>query len=157
MDGSIAPIVNFLVVFGALGFVLRKPVAKTFQERSKTVSDKVNAADKAAAKANQELRTWEDKWNAADNEIASYRKDTEERMKLHHEKAIQEAAEEAARIAKEATLVAQSEAVRAMQSVEREVIERVVGSARSFFRTNLSDGDKHSVVKDYLERVHGSR
>lgn len=153
MAHIIAPIVNFLVVVAIFVKFAGKNVVAFFAHRSEEVRKEIAEAEKMAAESSALLKQTEANWDSREAISQQQLNDAKAAIARNKEKQIALAHHEAERIKKEAHMAASTEALRAQQSLSRELISQSVGLAKSYLKDHLDEKDKHKLVSDYVELV----
>ncbi len=146
-------VMNFVVLAGALFFLLRKPIPRALNSRITGIQDQLKdlearkaEAEKQLAETNLRLSTLE---KEADRILADY---------------VRQGHEAKARILKEAEAAATKVQAQARRSIEHEfeqakarlqadIFEKSLVSAEDLLRRNLTAQDQAKLVEDYLEKV----
>lgn len=153
MSHIIAPIVNFLLVAAILYKLAGKKLVAFFAARSEEVKKEIGEAEKMAAEAGAQFKTWETSWKSRDALARQQEEEAKAAVIRMKEKQIASAHHEAERIKKEAQMAATTETLRAKQELSRELVHQSVGVAKSYLKDHLDDKEKHKLVSDYVELV----
>jgi F-type H+-transporting ATPase subunit b len=148
--------INFALLVGALGFVLRKPLAGFFAERSVSIRKGLEEGRKALEVSQGRLKTVEEKLQHLEEEIAAFKASAAREMEAERQRLTQSAAEEAEKILQFAR--AQTEvAVRAARlELKSYAAELAVELAEEIIRRRLDEAGRKKLVSDFLERVESS-
>jgi len=137
--GSILDVIfrwlNFLVLFGGLGYLLRKPASEFFEARRQAIQDGLGRAQKAQEESGQKLADIESRLAQLSVEIAKLQEDAKAVAEAEHE-----------RIMADGSL----EVDRAMQQSTVE-IERLARGFELEIRSHVAD----LVIKGATERLQG--
>ena len=90
--------VNFAILFGGLGYVLRKPLGQFFRERSEGIHRALEEAKAAKARAEGELGEVMKRLSQIEQEIASLKEAATAQSELERQKILEAAKQEAERI-----------------------------------------------------------
>ena len=130
---------NFVILFGALYFLLYKPV-KDFMNARKAQYEKMDEEAKAAlAQAEQTKADYEAQLNAADEEIAARRKAVGEDMQREADEHRAQAQAQADEIVKKARAAAAGERERILAQARNEVSELMSAAAEKLVLGGESD------------------
>ena len=130
---------NFVILFGALYFLLYKPV-KDFMNARKAQYEKMDEEAKAAlAQAEQTKADYEAQLNAADEEIAARRKAVGEDMQREADEHRAQAQAQADEIVKKARAAAAGERERILAQARNEVSELMSAAAEKLVLGSESD------------------
>ena len=91
-------IINFAILAGALGYLLRKPMAEFFGSRSDSIRKGLEEGRKAMDASQAQLRAVEEKLARLEQEIASLKAGAAAEIQSEHERLRKGAAEEAQKI-----------------------------------------------------------
>ena len=130
---------NFVILFGALYFLLYKPV-KDFMNARKAQYEKMDEEAKAAlAQAEQTKADYEAQLNAADEEIAARRKAVGEDMQREADEHRAQAQQQADEILKKARAAAADERERMLAQAKGEISELMSAAAEKLVLGSESD------------------
>ena len=145
--------INFLIVLGALSYLLYKPILKIFAERSKRIEE----GQKAAQNALQEQE-----------KIEELKKSSKTKIEKEREKILKEATisakEQAAEIIAAATKQAENEISRLKQqwktqqqkdraAMEAQLVELVLATTTKVLGSQLSNKDHHALIAKELQSI----
>ena len=91
-------IINFAILVGGLGYILRKPVAEFFSSRSASIQKSLDEGRKALEASQAQLQVVEEKLRGLEAEIAAFKASAAREMEAERQRLQQASAEEAARI-----------------------------------------------------------
>ena len=145
--------INFALLVGALGFVLRKPLAGFFAERSASIRKGLEEGRKALEASQAQLKTVEEKLRHLEEEIAAFKASAGREMEAERQRLKLAAAEEAEKILQSAR--AQTEvAVRAAKlELKSYAAEQAVELAEEIIRRRLDEAGRKKLVSDFLAGV----
>lgn len=150
-------VINFVILFGGIGYAISKPMKNYLKERSKNVKDAIFEAKKAKEEAEAKARYYEEKLKNLQFEIESLK----EQFK-------KEAEEEKARIAKDYQDQIEKFKERMIKSLEQEKLKireellvqlgnMAFEVAEDVVKKNFTPADQSRLVKEYItmmERVN---
>ena len=147
----ICMILNFIIVFGVLWFLLRKAVPAMFRNRNEAIQRRLEEARKTSEEARQRLAQVESRLSKLDTEIEQMRREAEAGA-LAEEKRVMEAAEEEGRRIVES---AEQEITRAASAARRELkayaAELAVDLAEK--RIQITENADHGLVRDFASQL----
>jgi len=146
-------IVNFLILFAALYWLIRRFLIPALNERSKNISISLEESEKSRIDAMKKLSDLEYKIRQFDQETAAMRQDAEKEAEKIREQFIAEAKETAARIIEQAKMEMANEALKARDRLRRETAELSVKLAAEILEKDLRETDHKLIVDDYLGRL----
>ena len=91
-------IINFVILVGGLGYVLRKPMAEFFSSRSASIQKSLDEGRKALEASQAQLQAVEEKLQRLEEEIAAFKASAAREMEAERQRMQQSSAEEGARI-----------------------------------------------------------
>jgi len=153
MEAILAPILNFLVVVFIFWFFGRKPFGAFLVSRSQGVENSILDAEAASKTAGADLAQWKNSWSSSEAHAKQQLDEAKVAMTKLSESSKRFAATESERIKKEATLVSQSEVIKARVSLQREVAEKSVKLAEAYLSGHLAEKDQNNLVTEYVEIV----
>jgi F-type H+-transporting ATPase subunit b len=145
--------INLALLVGALVYVLRKPVADFFAQRSAAIRKGLEEGRKALETSQAQLKTVEEKLQHLEEEIAAFKISAGREMEAEGQRLKLAAAQEAEKILQAAR--AQTEvAVRAAKlELKSYAAERAVEFAEEIIRGRLDEAGRKKLVSDFLAEV----
>lgn len=149
--------INFALLVGALGFILRKPLAGFFADRSDSIRKGLEEGRKALEVSQERLRTVEEKLQHLEEEIAAFKASAAREMEAERQRLTQSAAAEAEKILQFAR--AQTEvAVRAARlELKSYTAVQAVELAEEMIRQRLDEAGRKKLVSDFLAEVESRK
>ncbi|MEW5724154.1 MAG: F0F1 ATP synthase subunit B [Thermodesulfobacteriota bacterium] len=145
--------INFLVLFGVLFYILRKPIGKFFSGRRADIARDLEEFERKKKETEAGLQEIEGKLAeiAAERErlLADYLKEGEEEKA----KIIAHAHEMAERIKKQAEMTIEQEIKSAKAELIREIADLSAALAEELVKKNINEDDQKRLVKEYIEKV----
>jgi F-type H+-transporting ATPase subunit b len=149
-------IMNFVVLAGALVFLLRKPIPRALNSRVQGIQDQLK--DLEARKADAEKRIVE-----CNQKLGALEKEAERIVSEY----IRQGQDAKARILKEAESAAEKIQAQAHRNIEhefeqtkallqREILEQSVAKAEALLKQNITAQDQTQLVEEYLQKVVAS-
>ncbi len=146
-------IVNFLILVIVLAYVLRKPAASFFSNRSGAIRRELEQARRAIEESKAKLAEAADKAAHLEQEIQNLRAAARQEMEREGERLRQEAAQEAAKIQQ----LAQARVAAALRAAQAELrtyaAAQVVAKAQEALRRRLDDEGQHRLLRDFLTEL----
>ena len=150
-------LINFLLLFGGLAYVLRKPLGKFFQERSQSLEQALREAKESRQGALEDLNQVESRLAKLDEEIQTIKKEAEAAGRSLHQNMLDEARKASGRLKH----LANQEIERLTQNAVHEIKEYTIALAAEMAQQNIQDrltGEYHSSLIDKsierLDRLH---
>lgn len=146
-------IVNFLILFAPIVWLIRRFIIPALSERTKNIAISLEEAEKTRIEAMKKLSDLEYKIKQFNKETAAMRHDAEKEGEKIREQVIAEAKEIAARVIEQAKMEMQNEGLKARERLRRETAELSVKLAAEILEKDLRETDHKLIVDDYLGRL----
>jgi F-type H+-transporting ATPase subunit b len=145
--------INLSLLVGALAFLLRKPLADFFAQRSASIRKGLEEGRKALEASQAQLKIVEEKLQHLEEEIAAFKAAAGREMEAERQRLKLAEAQEAEKILQSAR--AQTEiAVRAAKlELKSYAAEQAVELAEKIIRRRLDEAGRKKLVEDFLARV----
>ena len=145
--------INFMILVGALAYVLRKPLAEFFRSRTAAIEKGLDEGRKALEASQARLQAVEEKLRGLEKEIAEFKATAAQEMEAERQRLQQTSAEEAARIL-EAARAQTATAVRgAKVELKTYAAEKAVALAEELIRTRLDDAGRQRLVTQFVSTL----
>ena len=145
--------VNFLILFGGLGYVLKKPAKEFFDNRRRDIAEGLNRAQAAQAAAQSRMDEIEQRLGKLSSDMSALRSQAEQESALDRDKIVAEAKAEVARVVEQS----RQEIERVARGVERDIKEnladKVIDRAGQTLRTDMNEGDHKRVVVRFIKNL----
>lgn len=142
--------INFFILVGALGYVLRKPTAEFFSSRSSSIRKSLDEARKALEASQVELHAVEEKLRGLEAEIATFKASAEREMEAERQRIQQTLAEESARILESARAQTNTAVRAAKLELKNYTAQKAVALAGELIRTRLDDSGRKRLVTQFV-------
>ena len=144
-------LLNFVILFAILYFLLYKPVRNFMRKRVEYYQNMENTANENRARSEAAKAEYEEKLNAADDEITDMREKAQSKMKEDRAKRLEQAQEEANQIIEKARARATAEHDQIIESAQKEITEIVSEAAEKIIQSpEVSDS-----FDQFLDTVEG--
>jgi len=145
--------INVSLLVGTLAYLLRKPAAEFFAQRSASIRKGLEEGRKALEASQAQLKTVEQKLQHLEEEIAAFKASAGREMEAERQRSKLAEAEEAEKIFQAAR--AQTEvALRAAKlELKSYAAEQAVQLAEEIIRRRLDEAGRKKLVEDFLARV----
>jgi len=144
---------NFVVLAGALFFLLRKPLAQGLEARRQGIRDQLDDLEQQKADAHKQLAEYKTRLAQLDKEIgkivAEYVKDGE----AAKAKILEEAKVAAEKLQTQAKKNIEHEFQKARQELKAEMSNQAVSMAEALIKKSINDDDQKRIVDEYLTKV----
>lgn len=146
-------VMNFTVLFVALFFLLRKPVAQALSGRIKGIKDQLDELETKKKDAEKKLAEYNEKLSLLDKEaekiVAEYIKQGNEAKA----RILKEAEGEAVKLEEQAKRNIENEFKQAKSKLQEEISEKALLKAEEIIRGTITTEDQDRLVDEYLEKV----
>jgi F-type H+-transporting ATPase subunit b len=143
-------IINFLIMFAALVYFLRRPLKDFFADRSDEIRRGLEEGRKALAAAEARMAEVEAKVSNLSNEIAAFKADSERAMEAERERLKQSAEAEAKRLMEFAQTQIESATRAAKGELKRFAAGQAVELAEAAIRQRLDDPARRGLVDRFV-------
>jgi len=145
--------INCFLLFGALGWIIAKPLKRHLAERAQTYRELVDRADNArkeAEKSKNDMKLRMDKLeaNAAKGVEQARSEAAELRTKM-----MDEAKQLSKRLESEAQRSAQIELEKAKAELRKELLEKAIAATEDKLLKNLSHSDQKKLQNEFAEKI----
>jgi F-type H+-transporting ATPase subunit b len=149
-------VMNFLVLVGALFFLLRKPVSQALSGRIQSIQDQLGDLEARKADAEKKLAEYNRKFATLEQEkekiLAEYVKQGEEAKA----RILEEAKSAAEKLEAQAQKSIENEFVRARAELQSEILDKAMAKAEELVRSQITAEDQEKLVDEYLAKVVAS-
>ncbi|MGE5326130.1 MAG: hypothetical protein ACM3NO_03770, partial [Deltaproteobacteria bacterium] len=146
-------IINFVILAGALGFVLRKPMAEFFSGRSAGIRKALEEGTAALKESHAKLDAVEAKLNRLAEEIAAFRASAEKEMQAEHQRMAEETAREAEKILETARVRIDTATRGAKLDLQAFTAQRAMELAEQMIRQRLDEPSHQRLVSQFVETL----
>jgi F-type H+-transporting ATPase subunit b len=146
-------VMNFVVLAGALVFVLRKPVSKALSSRIKGIQEQLENLEAQRAEAEKQLAQYNEKLSQLESEAA---KIVDAYIKQGNEakaKILKEAEQTAEKLRAQARRNIEYEFDKAKQKLQQEVVESSLQKAEERLKKETSAQDQDKLIDEYINKV----
>jgi len=149
--------INFVILVGGLGYVLRKPLANFFVQRSASIQKSLDEGRKALEASQAQLQAAEDKLRRFEEEMASFRAAALEEMKAEREHLRRMTATEIEKMM--GSLRVQMEVATKQARLELKLYgaQQAVEMARQMIAQRLEEAGQRRLVADFVARLEGKQ
>jgi len=143
--------INFLILIGVLGYLLRKPAAEFFAQRSAAIRKDLEEGREALAAAQAQLRAVEEKLRNLEQEIASFRASASAEMEAEGQRLRQVTEREAEKIIESVRARIETAARAAQVDLKIYAAGQAVELAERMIRQRLDDATRGRLVARFVE------
>jgi F-type H+-transporting ATPase subunit b len=145
--------INFIILVGGLGYILRKPAAEFFDSRSASIRNGLEEGRKALEASQAQLRVVEEKLKGLEGEIAAFKASAQREMEAEGLRLKQAGEEEAARILESARNQTAVALRAAKLELKRYAAQKSVALAEGMIRTQLDDTARKRLVTQFASTI----
>ena len=145
--------INLSLLVGALVYLLRKPLADFFAQRSASIRKGLEEGQKALEASQAQLKTVEEKLRHLEEEIAAFKASAGREMEAERERLMKAEAEEAEKILQAARAHIEVAVRAARLELKSYTAEQAVKLAEEIIRQRLDEPGRKRLVGDFLAEV----
>ena len=146
-------VVNFLVLFGVLGFVLRKPLKALLAKRSVDVRDTIRLAETGRTEAEAGAEASKAKLAGLESEVRGLKAEAEEEGRRETERISRAAAAEAERLKKFTRQELDEQVRRSVGELKTYAAVRATDLARERIRKRLTPETQSALIDKSIDRL----
>jgi F-type H+-transporting ATPase subunit b len=143
-------VINFAILVGGLGFVLRKPLTEFFSSRTASIRKGLEDGRKALEASQAQLQRVEEKLRHLEEEIAALKASAAREMETERQRWQQLTAEEAARIVDSARAQMDAAVRGAKLELKNYATQRAVTLAEELIHTRLDEAGHKRLVSQFV-------
>jgi F-type H+-transporting ATPase subunit b len=143
-------VINFVILVGGLGYVLRKPLAEFFSSRSASIQKSLDEGRKALEASQAQLQAVEEKLRRLEEEVAAFKVSATREMEAERQRLQQATAEEAARMLESARAQMDTALRGAKLDLKNYVAQKAITLAEELIRTRLDDSGRRRLVTQFV-------
>jgi F-type H+-transporting ATPase subunit b len=143
-------VMNFVVLLGALIFVLRKPISQSLSSRIKGIREQLEAQK---AEAEKQLAQYNEKLSQLEKEAGKIVEDYIKQGNDARARILQEAESSAEKLKAQARRNIEHEFEQAKLKLQDEIFETSLAKAEEIIKSKISDEDQDKIVDEYLKKV----
>lgn len=148
-----ARVINFLILFGLLYYLLRNPLSNFFSERKSQIQKDLEEAKQRREEAERTLKDYEQKLADMEQELDRMRSELKKAADAESEKIVANADRMAEGMVEAAKLAAEQEVRKAKSQLRNESVEMAVQMAEALIKEKITDEDRKRIVEDYLSKA----
>ena len=149
--------INFVILVGGLGYVLRKPLANFFVQRSASIQKSLDEGRKALEASQAQLQAVEDRLRRFEEEMASFRAAALEEMKAEREHLRRMTATEIEKLMDSLRVQMEVATKQARLELKLYGAQQAVEMARQMIGQRLDDAGQRRLVADFVARLEEKR
>jgi len=146
-------LINLSILVGALAYLLRKPAADFFAQRSASIRTALEEGRKALEASQAQLKAVEEKLKHLEEEIAEFKASAAREMEAEGQRLKVAAAQAAEKIIQSARAQTEVAARAAKLELKMYTAQQAVKVAEEIIRQRLDDAGRKKLVGDFLSSV----
>jgi len=150
-------VINTLALVVLLVYLLKKPLATFFSERTAGIKRDIAEAQEMRLKAEQTIKEYETKIAGMEKELERMREELRKAADAESEKVVANADRMPKGIVDAARLAAEQEVRKAKAELQNEAVKLAVQLAEALIRDKISEQDHKRLVQEYLAKVEGMK
>jgi len=143
-------VINFALLVGGLGYLLRKPAGDFFRSRSASIQKSLEEGRKALETSQAQLQAVEEKLRHLEAEIAAFHASATREMEAERQRLEQATAEEAARILESARAQMDAAVRGAKLELKNYAAQQAVALAEGLIRERLDESGRRRLVSQFV-------
>jgi F-type H+-transporting ATPase subunit b len=145
--------VNFAILFGGLGYLLRKPAREFFEGRRNEISSGLQRASQAQETAEARMSEIEKRLSRLSSDITALRGEAEKESAVERAKVIEEAKREVERVVEQSRQEIQRIARTAEREIKEGLADVVIDRASKALRTEMTEDDQKRVIVRFIKKL----
>ena len=146
-------LVNFLILFGGLAFVMRKPLKAMLAKRTADIGENIRDAEGARAEAETKAGKSRDKMAGLEGEVRQLKIAAQEESRRETERIARTAAEEAERLKKFTRQELEEQVRRGVHELRTYTAARATDLARERIRKRLTPELQAALIEKSIDRL----
>lgn len=147
--------INFLLMYGLLAFLLRKPIADALKQRQATIRQDLEDSAETRDAAQARYDTLAEKIAHFDDELAAMKADAAEDASKEREYMAERTERDAMMLREMTAGTIREETRRARTELQREAVDLAVKLAEERLRAEIGGGDQQRLAGEFLSAVKG--
>ena len=143
-------VANVLILFVLLKIFLFKPIAKIRDERTRTIQDNLDSAEKAKSEAEELRQQYEDSISEAKEKANQIIMQAHEDAESERSAIIRKSQEEAEQIVSSASKTIENERRRVLQEAQTQIADLAIEAASKIIGENVDDEKNRRLVDEFL-------
>lgn len=146
-------IVNIVILFFLLKFLLHKPISRFLAARSKKISDSLDFAEQEKQKAIAKKEEYDKLLAASQSEAAKIVAEGHERADKSYNEAVEQGKAEARQLIARAMREIEQERRAAIEGMRTEIADMAVQLAEKILEREISLEDNRKIIDEFFEKV----
>ena len=150
-------VINVLILFILLRIFLFKPINKMKADRTRTIQDNLDSAEKAKAEAEELRQQYEDSISEAKEKANQIIMKAHEDAESERTAIIRKSQEEAEKIVADADKAIENERKRVLRQAQSEIADLAIEAASKIIGENVDDEKNRKLVDKFLSDEEGKK
>ena len=150
-------VINVLILFILLRIFLFKPINKMKADRTRTIQDNLDSAEKAKAEAEELRQQYEDSISEAKEKANQIIMKAHEDAESERSAIIRKSQEEAEKIVADADKTIENERKRVLRQAQSEIADLAIEAASKIIGENVDDEKNRKLVDKFLSDEEGKK
>jgi F-type H+-transporting ATPase subunit b len=152
---DVGRVFNLLLVAGVLVWVARKPLASFFANRSQTIREELEGAQKARAEAEARLAEIESRMSRLDEELKEIARTSEQEGQAEYKRLLAAAEQDAQKIVERSRQEIDGMTRAAQSELRQHAAELSVQMAEERIRTEITPADRERLFTRFVAKIGG--
>jgi len=150
-------VINVLILFILLRIFLFKPINKMKADRTRTIQDNLDSAEKAKAEAEELRQQYEDSISEAKEKANQIIMKAHDDAESERTAIIRKSQEEAEKIVADADKTIENERKRVLRQAQSEIADLAIAAASKIIGENVDDEKNRKLVDKFLSDEEGKK
>lgn len=150
-------VINVLILFILLRIFLFKPINKMKADRTRTIQDNLDSAEKAKAEAEELRQQYEESISEAKEKANQIIMKAHEDAETERSAIIRKSQEEAEKIVADADKTIENERKRVLRQAQSEIADLAIEAASKIIGENVDDEKNRKLVDKFLSDEEGKK
>ena len=150
-------VINVLILFILLRIFLFKPINKMKADRTRTIQDNLDSAEKAKAEAEELRQQYEESISEAKEKANQIIMKAHEDAESERSAIIRKSQEEAEKIVADAAKTIENERKRVLRQAQSEIADLAIEAASKIIGENVDDEKNRKLVDKFLSDEEGKK
>lgn len=150
-------VINVLILFILLRIFLFKPINKMKADRTRTIQDNLDSAEKAKAEAEELRQQYEESISEAKEKANQIIMKAHENAESERSAIIRKSQEEAEKIVADADKTIENERKRVLRQAQSEIADLAIEAASKIIGENVDDEKNRKLVDKFLSDEEGKK
>ena len=146
-------VMNFVVLAGALVFILRKPISQALSSRIKDIQEQLDSLETRRAEAEKRLAQYNEQLSQLESEAAKIVDAYIQQGNEAKSKILKEAEQTAEKLRVQARRNIEHEFDKAKQKLQQEVVESSLQKAEESLKKEITAQDQDKLIDEYINKV----